>query len=210
MSKFQILLCLSLIALPGCMYYAVEEPVPSTYYINPEKSVASVGRVALIEVVNPSMIYFVSADVTEALCQEIQKKQVFGIAKVTRDDDTWQRMQLQADSVYSYEELALMQEKLHCDAILIGTITEYKPYPHLIIGLRLRMIDLSDGRLLWAMEQVWDTTDKTTRERIERFYSPKRMSLYKEDDLKGQLGTISSLKFFKFVAHEISETLVCQ
>ena len=207
-SRLRILLCVQLLAFSGCVYYVPEEAAPNSYYISPEKNIRSVGRVALVKMNNLSKVYFVSTEVTESLFQEIQKQQIFGLIRV--DDNTFQQMQLQIDSVYSYEQLALMKERFHCDAILMGTITEYKPYPHMLLGLRLRLIDLSDGQLLWAMEQVWDTTDKSLCDRIETFYDPKRTLFCKEDSLKGQLGIISSLKFFKFVAHEVSQTLLSQ
>lgn len=210
MNKLYIIACLFFFTLPGCVYYVPEESVPHSYYRSPDKDVQTIGRVALIEVKNPSMVYFVSADVSEVLFQEIQKKQIFGITYIPKDDDQLLRLQMETDSNYSFEQLELMQKTFKCDAVLTGTITEYKPYPHMILGLRLRLIDLSDGQLLWAMEQVWDTTDKTTRNRIEAFYSPKRVSLYTDGDLKGQLGVVSSLKFFKFVAHEVSQTLISE
>jgi len=94
---------------------------------------------------------------------------------------------------------------LNCNAILTGTITVYKPYPHMIIGLRLKIVDLADGDLLWALEQIWDTADKTTENRIKKYC--RRGSLLNASGLREKLGTVSSIMFLNFVADEIAETL---
>jgi hypothetical protein len=69
----------------------------------------------------------------------------------------------------------------------------------------LELIDLTDGQLLWALEQVWDATDKSTQERVKDYY--KRHILPGSESLQEGLGTVSSLKFVRFVAFETAETL---
>ena len=61
-----------------------------------------------------------------------------------QDDPLWKSMQLDLDSRYTLEEIINLRETLQCDAVLLGTITEFRPYPHMIIGLRLRLLDLRD------------------------------------------------------------------
>ena len=206
MRILQIFFLILLIFLSGCIRYPIQEAPSQSYYLNPAKNINPIGRVALIEMANHSSVHHISESVTESLYQEIQKEQIFSLIRIPPDNDTWRVLQLQTDDNYTLEQVALMRKTLKCDALLAGTITVYEPYPHLMLGLRLRLIDLSDGQLIWAIEQVWDTTDKSTRNRIEAYYTPKRLML-KEENLSGQLGSVSSLKFFKFVAHEISQTL---
>lgn len=206
MAMLKALLLLLLLFLPSCARYAASESAPSSYYLNPAKNLKMIGRVALVELSNNSAVHQVSPEITESLFQEIQKKQMFGLTKIRQDDAVWRSLQLDADSSYTFEELIQIRKMLKCDAVLIGTITGFEPYPHMALGLRMRLIDLSDGQLIWAMEQVWDTTDKAIQDRIEAYYSPRRL-IFNDENLSGQLGSVSSLKFFKFVAHEIAETL---
>jgi hypothetical protein len=201
-----LVLLLQLIFLSSCARYAAYESTPGSCYLNPVKDLKKIGKTALVELTNNSVVHQVSPDVTEAIFQEIQKKQIFGLTKIRQDNPVWRSLQLDMDSSYKLEELAQIRKILKCDAILTGTIMEFDPYPHMALGLRLRLIDLSDGQLLWALEQVWDTTDKTTQDRIKAYYSPKDI-IFGDENLSGQLGSVSSLKFFKFVAHEIAETL---
>ena len=206
MAKVKILLLFQFIFVSGCAHYVAHEPLPSSHYLNPEKDLKMIGRVALVELTNNSVVHQISPDVTEALFQEIQKKQIFGLTKIQQDDPVWRSLQLDMDSNYTLEELARIRKMLKCDAVLTGKITGFDPYPHMTLGLQLRLVDLSDGGILWAMEQIWDTADRTTQDRIQEYYNPKRLIL-KDENLSGQLGSVSSLKFFKFVAHEIAETL---
>ena len=206
MTNMKTLLLLLFIFLSGCVRYAAYEPASNSYYLNPAKDIKMVGRAALVELTNNSVVHQISPDVTDAIFQEIQKRQIFGVTKFRQNESAWRNLRLDVDTSYSFEELAEIEKALKCDAVLTGTITGFEPYPHMALGLRLRLIDLSDGQLLWALEQVWDTTDKTTRNRIEAYYSPKRL-MFGDENLSGQLGSVSSLKFFKFVAHEITQTL---
>ena len=75
----------------------------------------------------------------------------------------------------------------------------------MLIGLRLRMLDLRDGQLLWALEQVWDSADKTTEYRIKDYFRSQKSSGYAP--LQERLASVSSLEFIKFISYEVAETL---
>jgi len=109
------------------------------------------------------------------------------------------------DAKYSLEQLSAIHRTLKCNAVVIGTITEYQPYPHLTLGLRLRLINLDSAELLWALEQVWDTSDKTIDKRIRDYFNAQIRPGY--EPLRQELVILSSLKFVKFVAYEVAETL---
>ncbi len=206
-----ILMLLSLTTLmptSGCRSYIipVSKPLPQYhYYLNPGKDLPSIGRVALISLANESSYPQISADITEALFQALQKKQVFGLTTVHQDDPAWRSMQLNPNDAYTLDQLVAMRKTLKCNAVLIGTITEFKPYPHMVIGLRLKLLDLRDGQLVWALEQIWDTADKTTEKRIKKYFQEQLRAGYAP--LNEQLATISSLNFIKFVAYEVSTTI---
>ncbi len=191
---------LSLLAvfLSGCItYYGASAPAAD--YLT------TVGRVAIVELDNNSSYPKISADVTEKLYQSLQKKQIFGLTVVRQNDPSWRSLQLDLDSKYALEQLLAIHETLKCDAVLLGTITEFRPYPHMTIGLRLKLIDLRDGQLLWALEQIWDSADKTTEYRIKNYFSSQKRAGYAP--LHEQLAAVSPLEFIKFVSYEVAETL---
>ncbi len=205
MNRVKTVFLLLPVLLSGCGFYAAYEPAANYYYLNPNKDLSTIGRTALVELANDSAFPQISADVTEALFQALQKKQVFGLTVIRQNDPAWRKLQLDLNSAYTLEQLSAMRKTLNCDAVLIGTVTGFEPFPHLTIGLRLKLIDLADGQLLWALEQIWDTTDKTTQDRIKNHYRHHLLPGF--ETLQEKLGTVSSLMFVKFVAYETAETL---
>jgi len=193
-------------------------PVADYYYLNHYKDLSIVGRVAIVELDNDSSYPQISPDVTEALFQALQKKQVFGLTVVRQSDPAWRGLQfnldpasrtqsgaLEAPSTYTLDQLLAIHKTLRCDAVLVGTITKYHPYPHMAIGLRLKLVDLKDAQLLWALEQVWDSADKTTEYGIRNYFNSQvRLGIA---PLREQLMVVSSIEFVKFVAYEVAETL---
>ncbi len=214
-SRFTILLLLPVL-FSACQLYTVTPPLPDFYYQNPDKDLSSVGRTALVELNNYSAYPQISTDVTEALFQALQKKQRFGLAVVDRSEPAWRSLQTELDSsaqiqsmqvppTYTLDELIAIRKTLKCDAVLVGTITQFRPHPHMAVGLRLKLVDLRDGQLLWALEQIWDTSDKTTEHRIKSYFQYQIRSGYAP--LREQLAVVSPLEFMKFVAYEVAETL---
>jgi len=202
--RTQLLLLLP-VFLSGCQFYRAPVSATGYYYLNPDKDLSAIGRVAIVELDNDSSYPTVSPDVTKALFEAVQKKQVFGLTVVRQNEPVWRNLQLDFDSTYSLEQLFAAHKTLRCDAMLTGTITEYQPYPHMVIGLRLKLVDLKDGKLIWALEQIWDGTDKTTGYRIKNYFNTQIQS--GSVPLREQLVAVSPLRFIKFVAYEVAQTL---
>lgn len=175
------------------------------YYLNPARDLGTVGRVTIVELDNYSPYPQMSADVTNAIFQELQKKQVFSLEIIAQDDPAWRSLQLDLNSTYSLEELSEIRKTMNCGAVLSGSVTEFTPYPHMAIGLRLKLLDLKDGELLWAVEQIWDSADKKTAERI-RSYSRYQMQSG-ASAARPHLVAASPLGFINFVAYEVGKTL---
>jgi hypothetical protein len=192
----------ALICICGCSLYRAPTPVGDYYYLNPDADMSKVGKVVLVQLRNNSVYPQISTDVTRALYEEIQKKQLFSLRVIPEDDPEWRSLNLDIDSLSQPTQLFLAAKTLRCDAIMVGDITEYTPYPHLVLGLRLKMIRCNDCRLLWAFEQVWDAADKKTEYRIKKYLAKQTRT--GTEVLGEQLVTVSSIKFVKFVAYEVA------
>jgi hypothetical protein len=200
-----VLLLLLPVLLSGCRIYTTAVPPRDHYYLDPNKDLSRIGRVAIVELDNDSSYPAIRADATEALFKALQKKQVFGLTLVHQSDPAWRSLQLNPKSTYTLDQFGTIRKALRCDAVLTGTITEYHPYPHMAIGLRLKLVDLTDGQLIWALEQVWDSADKTTEYRIRGYFHTELRSGFAP--LHEKLVAVSPLKFIKFVAFEVAQTL---
>jgi len=189
----------------GCQSTSESGAMADAYYLNPHKDLRQLGRVALVELENTSSYPDVSADVTAALFLALQKKHVFSLSTVPRDDPAWRAVQENLDSLQALRGLLAMRDTLRCNGLLVGTITEYRPYPQLVLGLRLKLLDLTDGQLLWGLEQVWDAADKGLQKRVETYFKKEVHSGFAP--LREDLVVISSLEFIKFAAYETAHTL---
>jgi len=200
-----VILLLSAVLLSGC-HTQDTPPAPAAnyYYRNPDKKFITIGRVAIVELKNDSSYPQISNDITGSLYQALQKRQVFGLSLVRQNDPVWRGLQLEPDSTYSLEQLLAIREALKCDGVLIGSVTEYRPYPHMTVGLRLKLLDLRDGQLVWALEQVWDSADKTTEKRINKYFKSEKRSDF--SSLHDNLAAVSPLEFIKFVSYEVAGT----
>jgi hypothetical protein len=194
-------------AMSGCVIYTEQEPLSQFYYRNPNKDFSTIGKVALVKLNNDSSHPKINSTATLTLYEAIQKKQLFSLSIIDEKHPAWQNVQLDTNATYSYQQLAYIKKTLKCDAIIFGTVTDYHPYPHMTIGLSLKLIDLRDGQLVWAVEEIWDTSDKKTEYRIERYYNKNTRSALMP--LHKELMATSPIKFQKFVSYEIAETLNC-
>jgi hypothetical protein len=176
----------------------------NAYYLSPDKDLRRLGRVTLVEMEGVADSPEIAAAITDALFLEVQKKQVFSVTMVRRDDPAWRGLQENLDS-QAPRQLGTLRETLGCNGLIVGTVTRYQPYPHLAIGLRLKLIDLADGQLLWGLEQVWDSSDKDIGKRVKGYLKAQQRSGH--SPLSEDLVLVSPLSFCKFVAYEVAWTL---
>ena len=127
MNSLKTLLPLLAVFLSGCGVYKTNELPADYYYLNPHKDLSTTGRATLVELANNSVFPQISVDVTEALFKEIQKKQVFGVTVIGQNAPVWRNLQLNPNTTYTLEQLSALRENLNSNAVLSGTVTEFKP-----------------------------------------------------------------------------------
>jgi len=176
-----------------------------SYYRAVNKDLHRLGRVALVEMGSTSDDAGITAETTNALFLEIQKRQVFGVMVVRRDDPAWRSLQENLDSMQGLRQLETVRQALNCNGLLVGTVTRYQPYPHMVLGLRLKLLDLTDGQLLWGLEQVWDASDRSIQRRVRTFLRDEQRA--GNSPLGEELVVVSPLRFCQFVAYEVAGTL---
>jgi hypothetical protein len=181
-----------------------DKGMANAYYLSPNKDLRRLGRVALVEMDSSSDSAEIGAAITDALFLEAQKKQVFGVMVVHRDEPTWHSLQENLDSLQALRQLAAVRAALGCNGLLVGTVTRYQPYPHMAVGLRLKLLDLTDGQLLWGLEQVWDSSDKSIQKRVKAYLKDQQRS--GQSPLREELVLVSPINFCKFAAYEVAGT----
>lgn len=199
------LLPVVLVSLAGCTIIQPIEPQTGHYYLNPQTNFASIGKVAVLELENFSSHPEQTEMITQSLADSLGKKHLFSVRRIYRPNPDWQALGLDSISEYTYEQLALIREHLGVDAILFGTIHQYSPYPHFLTHLRLKMVNLRDGNLVWAMEEVWDSADKKTAQRMQQYFRQQMRDGY--EPINWQILLNSPRAFSRFIAFEATQTL---
>ena len=192
--------CCLLMLLAGCA-----KPPRIGYYLSSPRSLWRIRRVVFVQLNAPDGYPRVAEETTDALFRALQDKQLFHLDVIDRTDPACQDLPLESREAYTIEQLSAMRKSLGCDAILFGTVTGFQAYPRRRLGLYMRLLDLKDGRLVWAVDHNWDTTDKATERRIRRHVSSEMRSGY--NPVRWRMGLLSPKSFQKFVAHEVTETL---
>jgi hypothetical protein len=207
MKTFKVALSvLLLLAVNGCtVVRRATAPEVGHFYLNPYVDFNSVGKVVVLELRNKTAYPDVSEAITVGLTESLKKKHIFTLNTLRHNDPVWRDMDLQDSSSYSLEELAMIRQNVKADAVMFGSITNYEPFPHMSMSMQLKLVDLRSGKLLWAMEQVWDSSDRRLEERMKYYYNKVLRSGYEPIDW--QLLTTSPRNFNKFVVYEVSRTL---
>jgi hypothetical protein len=191
------------ILLAGGCYIA--KPAAETQvqcYLDKTADFSSVGKIAVLELEDESVSSpDLGKTLTQTLSNTLGKKQLFSVRTVYRTDPEWKGLNL--DEIQSLS--SQIQKQLKVDAILTGTISRYRSYPQLLAAMRFKLLDLRNGNLLWAMENVWDSTDKNTEQRIKYFFDTQMRTGYQP--MNWQIVINSPSAFHKFVMYEVVSTL---
>ena len=200
------IVCVGVLLCTGCKVVQPKAQTPyGHYYLDSRGNFSSVDRVALLELGNQSSRVELSDQLTKMMADGLEKKHLFSIRTVDHADPLWSRLNLDEMSARSEEDLALIEQELNVDAVIFGTIKRYRSYPHLLMALHLEMVDVRRGRLLWAMEEVWDSTDRQVELRMKEYYDKEVRQGYQPLDWK--IMVTSPRAFNKFVVYEVGQTL---
>jgi hypothetical protein len=202
---FNLCFLLMLLSAAGCKSNDETSPLINYRYKNPAKDLTSIGRIAFLEMTNNTTYPEITNDLTGELFAAMQKKQIFGLTIIRQSDAAWKSLQMNTEAEYTFQEVQEIRSKLKCDGLLIGTITEFTPHPHTTVGLKMKLLDLRDNQLAWAIEQIWDSSDKTNEQQIKNYLKQQKHS--DSSTMQAQLVKISPLEFYKFVSYEVAETL---
>ncbi|MFW6132401.1 MAG: hypothetical protein ACOC8F_00785 [Planctomycetota bacterium] len=197
--------CLALAAaVGGCAPAAT--PVPDVgYHLSSPQDVRALGRVVFVELAHEDAHSEMARETTNALYKALQARRLFHVSVVRRDDPVCRDLPLGVDSPLTLEDLSLLRRRLRCDAVLMGRIKAYAPHPRMQIGLYLNLLDLRDGKVVWGVNHVWDTTEQSVQKELRDFY--RRTMDRRYAPVAWRLATMSPKHFAKFVAEQTAMTL---
>ena len=204
-NKKPLVLSAVLIALSlGCAGPEGETPKGVNYFLSSRQELTNLPRVVMIELAGDAGYPEVGPEMTQALARAVRRHNLFHVQTISQDGPACRDLPLSGKEPLTIEQMAAIRKALGCRAVLIGLVHDYRPPPHMRIGLYFRLLDLDDGKLIWAVDHVWDTTDQALEPRLRDFFFDEMRSGYQPVDWR--LALISPRAFRKFVAYEAAQT----
>ena len=196
----------ALVTLAGCGGSdTAARPVGVNYYLSSRDELRRVPRVVFVELYEDEGYPKVARDMTDALYKAIQARNLFHLYVVSASDPACRDLPLNSAEALSMEQLSQIRQALHCDAVITGRMSQFRPHPQMQVALYVRLLNLRDGKLIWGVGDTWDSTDLSTECRVREFYDSQVASGY--DPAQWRMVKMSPLMFEKFVAHEVACTL---
>ncbi len=95
-------------------------------------------------------------------------------------------------------------EKTGADAVLFTTLSDYKPYPPMTIGWRMKLVTIS-ADTLWAVEEVFDSADLAVSNSARRYDRDHVRNNPALEDSRSIL--LSPARFGQYTLQALFETL---
>jgi hypothetical protein len=190
-------------AVAGCCEPKLPNRVNHT--LSSPYDIYGLGRVAFVELRDESGYPRMTEDMALALTQALQERGLFRVELIRERSPLRDMLPLDRLGMLTLKDLRHIRETLQCDAVLLGKVSHFRPYPHMQITLLVVLLDLRDGKTVWAVDDSWDTTDGYTEGRVKMFFNKHMRSGYKP--ATWELVLRSPKMFAKFVAYDMVETL---
>lgn len=144
-------------------------------------------------------------EITEAFSVELRKIGKFevvvlqGKAKMLSENQIWDKGAINLNTVLH------LRKKYDVDAIVFGSITHYRPYEPMLLGIKLGMISTDTGSILWSADGVYDSNENEVAELVKYYFE----STHQKSALYGwKLILLSMRRYSQFVANQFTKTLL--
>lgn len=201
---------LRLLALLACPFAAcnLERPPvakPINSYLAEPSDLANVRRIMVLPFAHEAGVTADCTKVRDAFVAELQKLRRFEVVPLPSDarEDDMLNASL-ARGRLSTEAMVDLCNRYSLDGVYVGSVTSWRPYtpPHL--GLRTQLISVHSGAPIWAVDAIYDASDRTTISDLRHFHEGVQRD---DGNLHGwELNLLAPGKFTSYVAHRVVGT----
>jgi len=207
MKNIHRIIMLALLAVPVAMMGCSRKPaeININHYLESPRSIQKLRRVVLVEMSEDVQSPGVPKDLSFAILKSFQSRGLFHVTVLRHDDPRRAELKLDNPQRLTMDDLVAIRQSLQCDAVLYGRIVDVSFFPHSQVSLYLSLVDLRRARMVWGLDNTWDSRDKTISRRMKD-YSQARID-NGDAPVDAEMTRMSPKLFNRFIAYEIAQTL---
>ena len=178
------------------------EPVPA-YVASPE-AIWGLKRVVLVELDSRDAPAELARDFSQSVRLAVQSRRVFPVDFAAAGEPLDTHLAGCRGPRLTLKQLVGLRKQLRCDAVMVGSVTAFEPYPDARLGVQIWLVDLRSGKLLWGVEHAWCVGDPATAEKMERYFDYPGCE---DSESAVRLAEMSPRGFGDFVAWDLARSL---
>lgn len=160
---------------------------------------ASIQRVAVLPISHETLGFNTLQDLQTILCSELNKRALFNVIPYKTYDESVLTSKL------TFYDISTIYNQTQADAILIPLLTTYRQQPPLAIGLKLTLMDIKTGTVLWAFDDVFDAGLATVHYGAMRYAKVGLKAAYPFNEEHTIL--MSPRLFFQYASYEAFQSM---
>lgn len=157
-----ILLMGCLLFLSGCSAHQWQKapckPYEPTNVFNCECIPCDINRVAVMPIYYKPYEGNFLVGLEGSFRGELNKAKLFEVVPISREflEFNYQKRQFDSTDALPADLFRRIEDKTGAQAVLFIDLTYYSPYQPISIGVRLKLVNIHTGEVLWAFDEVFD------------------------------------------------------
>ncbi len=177
---------------------------PTNVHVHPSDRLAQVRRVVLLPMTlsDDASSSAAGRDTLQPLLSsELGKTKHFEVIQLTSAQlKQWTgRAEWTTEDPIPPDALGRLREETASDAVLFARLTQFRAYKPLAVGWSLKLVSLTDARILWAVDEVFDAGEPTVVNAARRYYLEHHVDESALGDSRAMLN--SPRRFGRYAAH---------
>jgi len=137
----------------------------------------------------------------------LARQRRFEVVSVSRDELKHWIGETQVDSSkpLPMELFPLIQHHIGAQAVIFVEIQHFNHYQPISVGIRAKLVDLSSGEILWAVDDIYNSGEPAVLQGAQHFHEANSQNTIPDKLDKSYLN--SPRRFTQFVAASLFQTL---
>lgn len=139
---------------------------------------------------------------------ELAKTGLFEVVPITHStmEKHFGHPQISSVDIIPGDFLFRLRTEYGVEGVLFIDITHYFPYQPISMGIRVKLVDATTGKIRWAFDHLFDSSNPATSEDAQKFYLKNSHDTYPVPT-EGNPILQSPIRFSKYVAYEVFRSL---